>query len=123
MPRPANVGFVKGIPDNLQVISPVGINLSSPPYILNRNPSLQVNQANKQPGNSLRREIPGPTQAAVPSEDYTPPSSPPTAEYTLRQVASRYVNHPDSQVDAVCTERASAGRYKVTIALEVTGLL
>ncbi|KAF8504377.1 hypothetical protein F5888DRAFT_1630839 [Russula emetica] len=85
--------------------------------------TVQVNQGNNQLGYALRREIQGPTQAAaVPSADHKPPLGPPTAEY-LRQLANRYMHHPGSQVDAVCMERISAGRYKVTIALEVTDLL
>jgi hypothetical protein len=50
------------------------------------------------------------------------PLGPPTAE-NLRQLANRYMHHPGSQVDAVCIDGTSAGRYKVTIALEVTNLL
>jgi len=41
----------------------------------------------------------------------------------LRQLAYRYVDHPGSQIDAVCTERTSTGRYKVTAALEMINLL
>jgi len=46
----------------------------------------------------------------------------PAAE-NLRRLASRYVNHPDSQVDTVRMEPSStSGRYKVVIALETAGL-
>jgi hypothetical protein len=83
-----------------------------------------VNQGNDQLGHALRPEIPSPTQAAVsyPSAHYTPPLGHLKAE-NLRQLANHYMHHPGSQVDAVCTERTSTDRYKVTIALEVTDSL
>ncbi len=37
----------------------------------------------------------------------------------LRQLASRYLDHPDSQVDMVCVERDPAGGFRVIIALEI----
>jgi len=46
----------------------------------------------------------------------------PAAE-NLRRLASRYVHHPDSQVDMVRMEPGSAGRYKVVIALEISDIL
>jgi hypothetical protein len=85
-----------------------------------------VNQGNDllASGHALRREIPRPAHAAVtyPSTHHSPPLGLPTAE-NLRQLANHYVHHPGSQVDAVCIDGTSAGRYKVTIALEVTDFL
>jgi hypothetical protein len=84
-----------------------------------------VNQGNDLLGHA-RREIPGPTQAAVsqPSAHHTPPLGPLTAE-SLQQLADRYIHHPGSRFDAVCMERTSAYRCQVTIALdsEVTDFL
>jgi hypothetical protein len=84
-----------------------------------------VNQGNDLLGHA-RREMPGPTQAAVshPSAHHTSPLGPSTAE-NLQQLANRYMRHPGSRVDAVCMERTSAYRYQVTIALdsEVTDFL
>jgi hypothetical protein len=71
-----------------------------------------------------QRVIPGPTQVAVP---YPPahqaPTRGPPASENLRRLANHYVQHPGSRVTSVCMERGSAGRYKVTIALEVTDFL
>jgi hypothetical protein len=78
--------------------------------------------------------MPGPTRVAVP---YPParqaPIPYPTAHQApvrglpasenLRRLANHYVQHPGSRVNSVCMERGSAGRYKVTIALEVTDIL
>jgi hypothetical protein len=41
-----------------------------------------------------------------------------TAEI-LRQLASSYLGHPDSQVDIVCVERNPAGGLRVIIFLEI----
>ena len=60
-----------------------------------------MNQGNDQLGHALQREM---------AED-------------LRQLANHYVHHAGSQVDAVCIERTSVGRYRVTIALEATDTL
>lgn len=80
-----------------------------------------MNQGNDQLGHALQREIPDPTPAAVthPSTHHAPPLGPSTAG-GLRQLANHYMEHPGSQVDAVCTERIPAGGYRVTIVLEVT---
>ncbi len=68
--------------------------------------------------------IPRPTHAAVP---YPPaphaPSRGVPASENLRRLANHYVQHPGSRVQSVCMERGTAGRYKVTIALEVTDIL
>ena len=41
----------------------------------------------------------------------------------LRRLASRYVHHPDSQVEMVRMEPGSAGRNKVVIVLEMADFL
>jgi hypothetical protein len=41
----------------------------------------------------------------------------------LRRFASRYLLHPDSEIDMVRMEPGSGGRYKVVIVLEVAELL
>jgi len=53
---------------------------------------------------------------AWPHEDPAPGET--TAEI-LRQLASRYLDHPDSQVDMVRVERDPAGGFRVIIALEI----
>ena len=53
---------------------------------------------------------------AWPREDLAPGEA--TAEI-LRQLASRYLDHPDSQVDMVCVERDPAGGFRVIIALKI----
>jgi hypothetical protein len=87
----------------------------------------QVNPGNGQFSHAIR-EMPGPTQAtnSYPSAHghgahHTHPLGPPTID-NLRQLANGYMDDPRSQVNAVCTERTSPGRYKVTIALEVTDI-
>jgi hypothetical protein len=84
-----------------------------------------VNQAhNGEYCYARQRVIPGPTQVAVP---YPPAHQAPTrglpASENLRRLANHYVQHPGSRVSSVCMERGTAGRYKVTIALEVTDIL
>jgi hypothetical protein len=99
-------------------------NLSNLSYILNQNLSLQVDQGNDQLGHALQCEcemsdMSGPTQTPVPypSTHHTP-LHPPMAD-NLRQLASHYMQHPNSMVDAVCVEQVSATGCKVTIALDV----
>jgi len=53
---------------------------------------------------------------ALPHENPAPGEAP--AE-SLRQLASSYLDHPDSQVDMVCVERNPAGRRRVIITLEI----
>ena len=36
----------------------------------------------------------------------------------FRQLASRYVHHPDAQIRMICTEVAAPGRFNVVIKLE-----
>ena len=71
-----------------------------------------------------QRFIPGPAQVAVP---YPPVHQVPArglpASENLRRLANYYVQHPGTRVNSVCMERGTAGRYKVTIALEVSDLL
>ena len=50
------------------------------------------------------------------------PASQPAAE-NLRRLASRYLNHPDSQVDLIRMEPGSAGRYKAAIVLKMADFL
>ena len=68
--------------------------------------------------------MPGPTQAAVP---YPPAHQAPArglpASENLRRLANYYVQHPGSRVSSLCMERGTGGRYKVTIALEVTDFI
>lgn len=68
--------------------------------------------------------VPGPTQAAFPNSSTHRASGVgrPVAE-NLRRLASRYIHHPDSQVEMVRMEPGSAGRYKVVIVLEMADFL
>ena len=63
-------------------------------------------------------------RVAVP---YPPAHQAPTrglpASENLRRLASHYVQHSGSRVNSISTERGTAGRYKVTIALEVSDIL
>ena len=45
------------------------------------------------------------------------------ATEVLRQLASRYLNQPDSQVDMVRMEPGLGGRIRVVITLELADLL
>ncbi|KAI0281847.1 hypothetical protein BGY98DRAFT_931909 [Russula aff. rugulosa BPL654] len=100
--RRADLKFVQGIPEERQLIFP-------------------VNQGYDQPGHALQREIAGRTQPAV---SYPPAQGHiPLGAGDLRELANHYINHSGSQVNAVCTERIAPGRYKVTIALDVSNLL
>ena len=86
----------------------------------------QENQGSDPFGNANQdvQVVLNPTRAALPD-----PSAhrglalgQPTAE-NLRRLASRYLNHPDSQIDMVRMEPGSAGRYKVVIVLEMADFL
>lgn len=73
-----------------------------------------------------QRFIPGPTQVAVPyppAQQFQAPARGLPASENLRRLANHYVQHPGSRVNSVCMERGTAGRYKVTIALEVSDFL
>jgi len=87
--------------------------------------SLQDNQGNDPFGSAPQGvvEVEGPTQAAFPGPlaNQNPSLCRPAAE-NLRQLASRYVLHPDSQIDMVRMEPGSASRYKVVIVLEMAEL-
>ena len=84
-------------------------------------PSPQERQGNDHLGYAPRDVVPGPAQAAFPDPPAQRPRTPgqPTVE-NLRRLASRYVHHPDSQVDMFLIEPGSAGRYRVVIVLEMT---
>jgi hypothetical protein len=86
-----------------------------------------VNQQNGEYCYARQRFIPGPAQVAVP---YPPAQQAPIipirglpASENLRRLANHYVQHPSSRVNSVSLERGTPGRYKVTIALEVTDIL
>ncbi|KAF8504378.1 hypothetical protein F5888DRAFT_1655210 [Russula emetica] len=100
-----NVGHVQGVPERQRVIYPVRTNLSSP-HVFSTRP------------------FAAPPRSPVP---YPPAHQAPTrglpASENLRRLANHYVQHPGSRVNSVCMERGTAGRYKVTIALEVTDFL
>ena len=87
---------------------------------------LQENQGSDPVGNALQgvQVVPDPTRAALPdpSAHWVPALGQSTAE-NLRRLASRYLNHPDSQIDMVRMEPGSAGRYKVVIVLEMADFL
>jgi hypothetical protein len=120
-----NVGHVQGVPERQRVIYPVRANLSGSHIFSQLDPSLQANQGhNGEFCYARQRVIPGPTQVAVP---YPPAHQAPTrglpASENLRRLASHYVQHPGSRVNSISMERGTAGRYKVTIALEVSDIL
>jgi len=86
--------------------------------------SPQDNQGNSPFGYAPQDAVRDPTQAALPgpsAHQNTGLREP--AAGSLRQLASRYLYHPDSQVDMVRMEPGSAGRYKVVIILEMADLL
>lgn len=98
-----NVAHVQGAPERQRVMYP-------------------VNQGhNGEYCYARQRFIPGPTQVAVP---YQPAIQAPArglpASENLRRLANHYVQHPGSRVNSICMERGTAGRCKVTIALEVS---
>jgi len=67
--------------------------------------------------------VPGPSQPTVPgpSAYRAPPPGQQSATEDLRQLASRCVHYPSSQVDMVRMEPSTAGRFKVVIVLEMAG--
>jgi len=87
---------------------------------------VQENQGSDPFGNALQGDqvIPDHTRAALPgpSAHRAPALGQSTAE-NLRRLASRYLNHPDSQIDMVRMEPGSAGQYKVVIVLEMADFL
>jgi len=82
------------------------------------------NPGNDYFGRAPKDVVPGPTQATSsnPSTHRAADFGQPAAE-KLRRLASRYIHHPDSQVDMVRMEPGSAGRYKVVIELEMVNFL
>jgi len=80
--------------------------------------------AQENPGNDYFGRAQGPTQATLSnsSTHLAPDLGQPAAE-NLRRLASRYIHHPDSQVDMVRMEPGSAGRSKVVIILEMADFL
>jgi hypothetical protein len=86
--------------------------------------SPQENPGNDYFGHSPKGVVPGPAQGASsnPSTHLAAGVDQPAAE-NLRRLASRYIHHPDSQVDMVRMEPGSAGRYKVVIVLEMADFL
>jgi hypothetical protein len=84
---------------------------------------MQEGQGNDIFGYAPQGVVPGPIQAAFPvSSTHRSAPGQPAAE-NLRRLASRYVHHPDAQVDMVRMEASTAGRYKVVIVLEITDFL
>lgn len=85
---------------------------------------LQENQGRNPFGNALQdvQVVPDTTRAALPDPSDAPALGQPAAE-NLRRLASRYLNHPDSQIDMVRIEPGSPGRYKVVIVLEMADFL
>jgi hypothetical protein len=84
---------------------------------------MQESQGNNIIGYAPQGVVPGPIQVAFPaSSTHRSATGEPAAE-NLRRLASRYVYHPDSQVDMVRMEASSAGRYKVVIVLEIADFL
>lgn len=89
------------------------------------NLSPQDHQGNGSFGYVPHGAVRGPTQAVPPgpSAHQNTGFREPAAAGDLRRLASRYLYHPDSQVDMVRMEPGSAGRYKVVIVLEMSDLL
>ena len=80
---------------------------------------MQGYQGNDIFGYAPQGVVPGPIQAAFPGwSTHHLAAGQPAAE-SLRRLASRYVHHPDSQVDMVRLEAGTVGRYKVVIVLEM----
>ncbi|KAI0306177.1 hypothetical protein B0F90DRAFT_971834 [Multifurca ochricompacta] len=89
-----NVGATQGIPVQAQVIAP------DPQYTASVPTGVFPNE--------------WPPQAPIPSE--------PAAEL-LRQLASRYLHHPDSLVHMVRMEPGNTGCFKVVITLQLADIL
>ncbi|KAH9992010.1 hypothetical protein BJV74DRAFT_795886 [Russula compacta] len=106
-----NVELDQGGPEREEAIYPLDL-------------SPQGNQENEIFGYDPQRLLPGSTQAAFPnpSAHQAPALDRPAAE-NLRRLASRYLQHPDSQIDMIRMEPGSAGRYRVVIVLEMAGFL
>ena len=93
---------------------------------LRLDPLPQENQGNNLWGYGPQPQdvVPDPNQLAflnLPVQQ-APALGQPVAE-NLRRLASRYVHHPDSQVDLVRMEPGPAGRYRVVIVLEISDFL
>lgn len=117
-----HVGHTSGVPEPLPVPFPVCADLSFLHMFFMRLLS-QENQGNGFPGNASQG-VPNTPQAGLldPSAQRAPAPGQPATE-NLRRLASRYLNHPDSNVDMVRMEPGLAGRYKVVIVLEMADLL
>ena len=119
-----NVGHVQGVPQRQRVIYPVRANLSSPRIFSIR--PFAIGESRTQWRVLL-------CSSAI----YTRrcPKSPflihrltkfPLVACQHQKISDEslyYVQHPGTRVNSVCMERGTAGRYKVTITLEVSHLL
>ena len=95
-------------------------------YVSELSLSLQENPGSDLFGNALHgvRVVPGPTRAGLPDPSaHRAPALGQSVTENLRRLASRYVNHPESQIDMVRMEPGSAGQYKVVIVLEMADFL
>ncbi|KAI0249232.1 hypothetical protein BJV78DRAFT_1229208 [Lactifluus subvellereus] len=77
-----------------------------------------------QPEPIVPHVAPGPAQAAFPdpSVQHVPAPDQLAAE-NLRHLADRFLNHPDTQIEAVLMEPGPGGRFKVMISLEIADFM
>ncbi|KAH9975647.1 hypothetical protein BJV74DRAFT_888758 [Russula compacta] len=89
-------------------------------------PNVTENRGHVPFGYGIQNPAPGPAQAAFPgpfAHDHRMPAQGQPAREDLRRLASRYMHHPDSQVDMVRMEPHASGRCKVVIILETANVL
>ena len=67
---------------------------------------------------------PGPhPQAPFPHHLIPTPNQPRLGAENMRQLAYRYLDHPDGRVRMVCTEEAIAGGFRTVIIVETPNVL
>jgi hypothetical protein len=113
----------QGNPGQAQPNAPVGILIRAPymcvqPFFLT-----QEHQEHARFGYAPQQVAPGPIQAAffnLPPHQNPAPGQP--AAVNLRQFASHYLHHPNSQVNMIFMEPGPAGHCRMTIILDMADL-
>jgi len=85
---------------------------------------VQENRDHDHLGYAPQHVAPGPAQAAFhPPFVYQAPISGQLREDNLRQLARRFLHHPDSRVNIVRMRPGAAGRFEIVIVLEASDVL
>jgi len=94
------------------------------PNVMDQAPAqFGVPQAPENAGYAPLREVEGPPRAQTIAGLSQPQVSNAPVTESLRRLAGRYVNDPESLVNAVHLEPGPSGRFRVVITLDIDGIL